>query len=338
MKNINVHVNVSGVFVGLTGAKSLWVDPNQGKTVDFRLSDNEVLDLATCSPWRDEKGLSQAIGVWKQYEGPSGPMADVGLGRVSYPEGQVIDIVKTEKLPTSTPCWFPGTSAKVLYAAGDGQLYQCAFEPAEKLKSTKATANGFKATPEPLRWDCTMPGVGDVVMSEPHWLDDSQAPGVLLVSLRVQEEVAGSRFPQYSRSQIWWLRLNQNGSTIQAAGRVLADDIVNDERDERCPSVGRNAAGELTLAYHRRERDGTWTLHLAGLNLDRASGVPIQLDNAGKLLVTQCQPVAAAFSRDGRWISFVHNADVRLARVKRISVSGDENLLTYQVADTPMTR
>jgi hypothetical protein len=92
------------------------------------------------------------------------------------------------------------------------------------------------------------------------------------------------------------------------------------------------------MAYHRRERDGTWALHLAGLNLDRAYGEPIQLDNAGKLLVTQCQPVAAAFSRDGRWISFVHNADVRLARVKRISVSGDENLLTYQVADTPMTR
>src|SRR5271166_1593768 len=45
------------------------------------------------------------------------------LARFRLPEGEVIDEVKLDVLPTGRVCWVPEYPGRIMFAAGDGQLY-----------------------------------------------------------------------------------------------------------------------------------------------------------------------------------------------------------------------
>lgn len=109
----------------LTPNQMLWLDVETGETTRVPLGGVPVLQAASISPWRDERGRSQVVSFRCQGINKGAIM----LERASFPDGEVLDSIETEVFPSgSKVCWFPGTDARVLFIGGDKRLYQFAFE------------------------------------------------------------------------------------------------------------------------------------------------------------------------------------------------------------------
>src|SRR5262249_39160927 len=95
-------------------------------TVDFlNIPQLDAVDMISISPWRDGDGQQQMVGRWRgdrrtpQF-GLGGPL---GMLRLSFPEGRILGRIAFDPIPISPPCWLPDDSDRVVFAAGDGQLY-----------------------------------------------------------------------------------------------------------------------------------------------------------------------------------------------------------------------
>src|SRR5947209_8169861 len=106
---------------GWVDDRPAFLDLETGRTRRLALPEGDWLDLARCAPWADERGESQVVGRWGSRSGSGTDRLSngIGLGRFSCPEGRALDRVPVAAVPTGPPCWFPGTSARVLFAAGD---------------------------------------------------------------------------------------------------------------------------------------------------------------------------------------------------------------------------
>lgn len=300
--------NLTDYFLDSAGRKSHWLDARAGAMVLPPLPDDAVFEAASCSPWVDAAGHRQAVGRWSErtWSGPSTTCRAFGLARFALDEGRLINQVATDIVPISPPCWFPGTRARVLFPAGDGQLYRFAFEsenPGDPVNDGGATAD---AAPVPVSWACPCPGFGDVSITQVSWPDDPRLGGRLLATLQPRDSPCGpaSRIPG---SQLWWLRLDHAATRIIAVGPLLANDpgeSTATDGDERSPTVAALPDGTLGLAYaHRAKGEAGWTVRLAPLGVD-ADHNPIPADpTAARTLAAGCFPAPLAFSPDGRWLN-----------------------------------
>ena len=182
-------------------------DPATGRLEHFAAPGGHRLNHASCSPWRDSDDRSQLVAQWVSFEGrgndalPSGS----GIARYSIPDGEVLDRVQIESPPTSPPCWYPGTEARVLYAAGDGWLYHYNFdEPGDGPGEVGGNQ------PRPLAWPDRPPGLERLVFFHPTWPNDPRLRGRLIVALSGLE---GSGKGSSSR------RRSSGGSSSTRAGR-----------------------------------------------------------------------------------------------------------------------
>src|SRR5206468_569384 len=128
--------------------------PETGEIRRFRSPTGDRFDYASCSPWQDEEGQYQVVGRWSELsaDGPSADVDEFGLARYTLPSGRVLDRVPLDVVPASPPCWFPGFTARVLYAASDGLLYRLSFEG-----DTPRRAGDPPPKPEPVEWRVNIP-------------------------------------------------------------------------------------------------------------------------------------------------------------------------------------
>lgn len=149
-----------------------WLDLETGDLTTISINAHDVFEAASCSPWVDESGKRQVVGRWssRSVEGPLMVSQAFGLGRYSYPDGELLNQVDSEIVPIGPPCWFPGTQARVLFSAGDGQLYRFAFEPMETTDYDMLNQDEpVDHQPTALTWGCPKPGRGDVFISDISW-------------------------------------------------------------------------------------------------------------------------------------------------------------------------
>ena len=249
---------------------------------------------------------------------------DFGIARYAFPSGKMLDHVSTEIVPVGPPCWFPGTQARIVFGAGDGNLYQYAFEPESWVAASEAQA-GRDLHPWPVVWRCSRPGLGKPFLSDLSWPEDPRMSGSLIVALR--ELIKGpGHHESYSKTSLCWLKLNFAGNEIVELGRLLFNDEnegAEPHFDHRNPTVGTLPDGRLALAYLRqRSKDIGWEVRIAPIVLDNERHIPQAFEAKSLLLAEHCQPAHLTFSSDGRWLNAMTGAEPTQSRVLLLPLAG----------------
>jgi hypothetical protein len=317
------HSNINEYFLDVTDRTPRWLDTETGQMASYPLEDSDVLEAASCSPWVDEKNQYQAVGRWttRVKDGPMSMSKDFGLARYAFPSGVMLDHVSTEIVPVGPPCWYPGIRARILFAAGDGMLYHFAFEPEPWLKGADPEAKG-DLKPKPLIWRCPKPGNGDIYISDAAWPDDSRLGGRLVVALREQQVLPNGR-RVFTRTRLWWVKLNVGGTEIVEVGRLLISDGegADFDHDQRAPTVGSLADGTLTVAYLRQRIGETgWEVRIAPIEFEEDHQDPRAFEARSLLLCPRGQPAPPTFSSDGRWLNVITGLENSENRVARLSL------------------
>jgi hypothetical protein len=293
------HVLVSPLALEPHASGSVWLDADTGRTTETGPLDGQVLRYASLSPWLDDSGRPQVVGRAVRRPGDSAPDL-LALVRMTFPEGRVLDRVALDVLPASSPCWSPGTRARVLFGGGDGRLYRFDFEPADGVISA---ARGADDQPRPLAWKCPPPGEKKAQVWSPCWPSDPRFARTILAAVSTGP-TSTPRGPMVPR-RIWWLRLDDEAEAVVDAGPVFDHDSLPTDGEATTPSVGTSPDGGPLLAYYVSVDRRSWDLRIAPLTIDDA-GRPRVASGAGTRLAGECLPfIPAAFSSDGRWISAV---------------------------------
>lgn len=278
------------------------LDAEQGDLRALTLGHGDGLDCFSASPWTDAWGERHLAGRWSSTVGQaeSTLFHGFGMARVAYPSGRVIDHVEAEVQPSSPPCWFPGTAARILFPAADGLLYSYSFED-----DPGGSSPPDRNQPRPVRWDLPTPArrppgiVQDIAWASP--LGTSR----LLVASILPSDRSADGSPQ-SRAELWWFRLSTDGSSVMAGGPLLIPDSEATPRWKsfRKPAVTTTAEGDRLLACLMEGDDSKLSLAVIPMPSDPATeGLRVEF-TAIRVLADNCAPVAPAFSADGRWISF----------------------------------
>jgi hypothetical protein len=320
-------VYVSGHLLGLGSWDLQRLDPEAGRIEPLSLPEGSLMDCARGSPWRDSRGRWQVAGRGWTSSGPGRkPITrEHCLALHEFPGGAVLDRVETEHLPSGVLCWEPGTSARVLYAAGDGALYWHDFEGSDPSGKNFRREN---SRPKRVSWECPQPGLGPVRLADPAWPAEPRLGGRLLVSLQVLERDGGQR--RYSSWRLWWLRLDRDRMAVVAAGPLLPPDPAipgSESWGDHFPTPVTGPGGQLALAY-LTDRPGVHLgqLRIAPLRIDPATGEP-SAAVGGPVLASDCVRTALAPSADGRRICCVVNPDGLRPKVLCLDLAGVDRRL-----------
>ncbi len=277
------------------------LDPQNHSLRKLTLPADDRLDMATLSPWVNQENESQLVGRWIRRSGQDQDTIsqEFGLARYSYPSGRVLDQIPTSIVPISPPCWYPGTESRVLFLAGDAQLYQFCFEDF----STKTLGMNSRQ-PSPIRWEIDPPGEGNVIIHDVCWPNVADWDSRLLVSLSVKQRQGDHMI--YSPSQIWWLRLSLDGASIVDAGPVAGLDSREQTIDLKRPALGQTSDGQLSLAFlGREEPTRNYAIYLVPLEQDSDSGEPKALVHRARMIAETSAILAPVFSEDGKSLSYL---------------------------------
>jgi hypothetical protein len=292
------------------------LDTESGQVTPFVIPGVDEVKLLGCSPWRDEAGQYRLFILWKEADGTRSRriIRAMGMAQCTYPGGQILGSATLDNVPSGRVCWFPDRSDRILFAAGDGKLYNYTLPDDERLESRETLDR-------PIRWDTATPGAGRVMTWEPCWPCEPAMGGRLLVALDLQEDAAES----FVGPRLWWLQLSPDGAAVVAAGPVINPEGVSTgtiRDEERLPAVGKTRDGPLMLAYLAHESGrSTWDLWMTSLEFggsDQASRPPASI---GRKLAEGCEPIGPAFSADGLWVYAVQREGEGKSRLERFPVT-----------------
>jgi hypothetical protein len=310
------YASVNTFYLDHCRRGSFWVDREGGPALDLRAPDDELLEYASCSPWRDERGRTQVVSRWSQNLRSESSGTAYGLARLSFPDGEVLDHFETDVVPASTPCWYPGTRARVLFAGGDGILYLYDFESTDSGDGPDdAPGRRLRAIP----WNCAVPGGDGVYLSEPNWPSDPRFSHLLFVGLRKIGRTKSHLPP--AMTQIWWLRLGDDGASIDAAGPLIDLPTGGPDTYDRCATFAVTADGRPMLAYYRRQGQHSTGLYIVPLELDPASRSPRPPSGEATKVADGCLTCPPIFSCDGRWVSIIQGGWGYQGAVRRIPLA-----------------
>jgi hypothetical protein len=294
------------------------IDRSTGEIVRVAVPSEDVLDYPACSPWRDEAGRFEIVCRWMKRSGRDQEHLpqEFGLARFSFPDVGRIDRIMLQVLPVAEPCWVPGAASRIVFIAGDGQLYRHDFDEAAGTRLASG-GDGEPARPRRISWQTAMPGTGTVHFRDLIWPAEPRLGGRLIASIWYLANQGEE--PRFVGSQLWWIRLSEDGSAIAAAGRLTpvevgawedaGREVAMSSEEERLPTVAMTSEGELTIAYlHRESEDGLWELRTAPIEVDPATGAIRVLPDGIRTVTPSCVATAPAFSLDGRAVYGVLDA------------------------------
>jgi hypothetical protein len=315
------------------------LDPDTGLVDLLEVPNTQSIDMLSISPWRGVDGQHHLIGRWRGDRGDERLRTGGALGllRLTFPEGRVLDRIAFDAVPVSPPCWLPDKSDRVVFAAGDGQLYLL------DLQAAGVPEDGVMVgRPRPIRWETDRPPSDMLHIRQPCWPGDRALGGRLVAVVYVRQPGQAGR--SRLRSELWWLQLTPDCKAIAAAGRL----IIPGEPDgamtiggEYAPSVGMTPDGVPILAYlvDSEGGEGTFELRTATIGFEGEPGG----DPAGRIPRVEAattRPMASVnlmatpvFSTDARWLYVpIRARDGKGSGVARFAVSPD------RLRDVPTVR
>jgi len=312
---------INGFSVSHWPGRLGFLDAETGQFAKILMPDEDRMEFGSCSPWEDENGESQVVGRWihEVGDGVLRCCDAVGVARYSLPSGRVLDRVPLNVMPAASPCWFPGFSPKVLFAAADGLLYTVTF--------SDRSESADEPTVRAITWRCPAPGK-QVFLKDPVWPTDPRLGGRLIVTLSYQTAEPEVRNTQ---SQLWWISLNSEGTTIVDAGELVVpekDSRPNDVTEVRFPNLAVTPEGDLVLTYLWQTLfKDHWELRYSTVSATESTA-PTIVPGSSRSITKNHSPTLAPFSADGRWIfSLVKNeqGSPEVVRVSTAPLSSDDD-------------
>ncbi|WP_165222806.1 hypothetical protein [Aquisphaera insulae] len=282
------------------------------------------LDLATCSPWVDELGRFQVVGRLSGTPANSS-RGSVGLARISYPDGEILDFIETEAVPTSRPCWLPGPLPRVLYVAGDGGLYRRLFDGARSkwpASDRDEIDNAGRSGQKRLDWRSPFPP-GDVAMVlDFTWLRDARFGDILILVIKAR---MGPEPSDPVGDQLCWARLAETEDAVIDSGPISGLQDATSGRSLRAPSVGRTEDGGLFLAYLSTDRPaaGGWELHAVRLSFEGSGRARIVAGTDVRLAERCSTYLPPALAAGGECLWACQPTDADLGRLVLVALPRD---------------
>ncbi len=288
---------INGQLFATQDIRPYFLDAQSGSFFQVPFSTDDLLVHPSCSPWCDSQGRRQVVAGWK----PAGlsrcaPEA-TGIARFSFPDAKRIDCILCEPFPVGAPAWWPDGSARIIYPGLDGALYHLSFEHKPERGPDRSAAR----LPRPLRWNCTPPGSGAVRFRDVFWPTSVRLRNRLIVSLYYTRPDG-----THDRWQLWWLRLNDTGTAIESAGRLISRPASLSETqnlDENLANLADGPNGRLILSYLTTSDDEPGRqLRLAPVDLDAETGIPRVHVESNRLVAENRSNMRPELSPDGRWV------------------------------------
>jgi hypothetical protein len=235
----------------------------------IQLPDDNAWGPLSVSPWSSAEGRMDAVGPCYSLSATSGGQLSWGLARFRFPEGRLIDKVCLDLLPTGRPCWSPDRPGRIIFAAGDGKLYRLDFpqdDGMDALDSGPLSIETNGKGPQPIVFACSPPGVRSLVICDPVWPSDPRLRRLLFATATSQLDHGDRTIMNVP--QIWWLRLDSAGTTIEAAGHMFERPSPGTEATvRRFPTIGVDRNGAIHLVYLARTR-GQRALRLEAVEVE----------------------------------------------------------------------
>ncbi|GAC1465576.1 MAG: hypothetical protein NVSMB9_05310 [Isosphaeraceae bacterium] len=304
------------------------LDDGEGKTVEY----------ASCSPWAVETGVIEVMGrVRKNVHGATvRKREEVNLSRFEFSDGPWSD---EEERPviSSYINWVVDDPTRIHFVAGDGRLYVQDLPRGDDSVSAEDLRS-----PRAVTWQCSAPGqylplIADIVSPALPALS-----GRVFVSIR-RRELQGGKIT-YGAHEIWWLKLDREGRSILAAGRLSqasSSEKAGVPDDERLPNLVPTPDGRVVLAYLKRiGRAPNLCLMVARIDIDPITGDP-SIEHSGAVQLTEnCATTKPLFSLDGRWVYGISRSRASgeparrfsLQHVLRTTGSADQRLVMTKQA------
>lgn len=250
----------------------------------LKLPKRESVDCLAISHWEDEESGRYLVGRWRQWDGdgPERCVNRTGLARLSWPDGKIVTRIDSEIMPTSPPCWFPGTEAKVLFASGDGRLYSLDWDA---------------SSPEIVRLELP-PELDRSFIREVVWPENRILGGLALATVYAPLATDGKRLDD---SRIWWLRLTPDGNRVAAAGPIFRDGGAESLQgtSDRWPEAVLRPDGSRALLYQSQSATRIdCELRMAPLTMEK---IPRADRSQSVSVVGSCCPNPVGSTPDGRW-------------------------------------
>jgi hypothetical protein len=298
-----------------------FLDVTSGAVKPFTPPGGDRLDFASCSPWLDDQGEYQIVGRWsRRMDGSESTEPECGLARYSLPSGRVLNKIALDSVPESHPCWLPGNSTHLIYAAGDGLLYQIEFED-----DPDGESEGNDPRPRRIVWECPQPGP-NLMIRDPVLSLDPRMKNRLIVSMSYRGKVGDNRLIP---TRLWWLELSSDGSSVVSAGPLApaksASGVQDESRlgsEERCPNLAVTPDHELILVYLWQPVNGSrWQLRLAPVTFDKRSGNPVANTRESRILANDHLGELAPFSIDGRFVYAIVQGATGRPKLERLATA-----------------
>jgi hypothetical protein len=263
------------------------------------------------SPWYDAEGNTEAVCQSFGYPIIGAEQSCWGLARLRLPEGEVIDEVKLDLLPTGRACWVPDRPGRIVFAAGDGQLYSHDFpgwipDPSETIADATASLN--ESSLSRVSWKGPPPLPGSVFITDPFWPSHLSLRRFVFAIAIPQVQEPKRAFTE--TTELVWLLMSDDGAMVEASG-VL--DVPTKKASEDCtvrkrfPIVELGRDGTIRLVYLSRVRqDRRFRLQVVPIEIDPETGHPrMPARGIPRVLDEDCAPVPPLFSADGMSVYMV---------------------------------
>jgi hypothetical protein len=312
-------------YIGVNGGtfvphhtQNYLLDTETGELVEFGLPGESGLDFISCSPSSRVRGDVEVAGRYTKRTGgePDGLCEGSGLAWLRLEGKELGGKLTFNPLMTGYPCWLAGNSRRLLFPAGDGQLYVQSLDAddssegeSETLRRVEGWGSGFDRSERAIISDVVRPIV-------------PKLGGRLLVA--VNPPFSGGVPRRFGRSEIWWLTLDSEATRIEAAGRLIqakGTDGEDHRDDERMPNAVSTPDGGIALAYLRRHAaTNEWSLQLAPLKVDPKTGIPSVSASESREVARDAAVTMPAFAPDGRSLFHIPRSLEKGGQLPKISV------------------
>jgi len=263
------------------------------------------------SPWLDAKGNAEAVCQGFVLPASTAQPSFWGLARLRLPAGEVIDQVNLSLLPTGRACWVPDHPGRILFAAGDGQLYLHDFpgwssDPNETV--TDPAASSDEGTPYQVSWKSPPPLAASVFITNPVWPSHPRLRHLIFATVT---PIPGNSEPKGTDlTKLLWLQMRENGAVIEASGLL---DVPTGKASEdltvlkRFPNVELGRDGTIRLVYLSSiQGDCSFRLVVVPIEIDPETGHPrVPVHCLPRVLDEHCALVPPLFSADGMTVYMV---------------------------------
>ncbi len=321
------YVGLNGVCFYPPRTRDYLLDTETGKTVEAKLGTTFSVDFACSAPWRQKGGSVPVVGRMILSSGMARErLCDgSGLGVVALETGELLNEFDMEQGPviSGRPCWIPGTSDRIIYPAGDGNLYvRDLYEDntegsAGRAENARTNSSRFA---HPLVWQCERPIEGPFHLSDPILPINPEFGGRMIVTLTPTRSL-GKKQSSHP-SELWSLKFDRETLGILEATRLTEPELANDRVDERLANLTVSSEGQPVIAFLKRTKgEQPWRLKFATVSIDVKTG-RLSTKRADEMELSKDHAVTIpCFSPDGRWIYAISRCSKPSESVTKIALN-----------------